>query len=145
MKKYLFLTVFAIIWAIFSPLIAFWTIQGTFFVDEIVSWDSSEPFSAEEVFFQETLSENTSDVTAKELRFSKEQIKDTILEICPTSSFEETRIITDVKYDENNECIFLKTSNSTFSASAFAEELNLSTLSFTLMETDEEIIIICNE
>ncbi len=76
----------------------------------------------------------------KEIIFSKDEMKEIISELCPTSSFDSEKIITQVKYDEENRCKYINSGNCAISAQALTDRLNLPSLAFEVTENESNVV-----
>ncbi len=152
MKKYVFLIVLSIFWALLCPFAAFKILCGEFVVihqeyvsqdEEIFSnshdynkSDSEESQNNEETVTKESL---YSKGEPKEILISKEEFKKIITEICPTAIFEEETVINGVTYDNENQCKYINVGNCALSAQIVAERLKLPSLSFIVSEDKNSV------
>ena len=75
----------------------------------------------------------------EKITFTKNELKAIIKELCPTVVFEGEKVISSVKRDEENRCLYITVGNSALSAESLVKRLSVPSLFFNVEETEDTV------
>ncbi len=108
--------------------------QNTPSNEQSTYWDNhnllSLPNTEEDIFSKKDF---------EKITFTKNDLKAIIKELCPTVVFEGEKVISSVKRDEENRCLYITVGNSALSAESLVKRLSVPSLFFNVEETEDTV------